>query len=134
MKKIIVLAMMCLMLVCGAVNLEAKTRAKKGKATTTATVPKDANGYPDITGHSYRYKGSPETMTIAFKGNNRCTMTLRRGSKSDSMQCIWQMIDGQVEVFDLNEYPLMVFSITDDGKQIRSPGIDGNPLVFQLVK
>lgn len=134
MKKIFsILLVSIVMIGLAATPVEAKkTRsASKSKSTATAKITKTyADGYPDITGHTYKAVHGKDYLSIRFGADGFAYFS---GNDFKPFQTWWSYQgQGIVSAFLDGAYAVD-FMIIGDGKVLEAD-MDGEVLEFKMIK
>ena len=114
MKKIFSAILLGLILICCGVTANAQT------PVATVTLELNEQGYPDIEGHTYRYKNSQVNVDFTFNKND-VTMTVVEAGQTITETLQYEYKDGNVKIID-PEYtasPMYEGQIADGGKTIK---------------
>lgn len=111
MKRLIFAITVIGALFIASVNVTAATPKKRSSAKTTQTVPMklNAEGYADMTGHSYSCKGvEAVTFKFVFKPKHAMTLSMyNEGKYVGTSYGFWEQKGDQVIIYDENQVYLM---------------------------
>ena len=124
MKRLISICMLAALILCG-VSADAKTSSKKStakKSTSAAAASvtaKFADGYPDISGHTYSMVDNGITIKVTFKSNGDANVNLSDKRHSENRAFEWEYFgDGIVELAAVDGSTGMYVFIADNGKKL----------------
>ena len=122
MKKLFAILMCLVVFCCGGSFIEAKT-TKKGKAKTSQSsgVSKNAYGYANPAGHTYKGTNQGVTITIKFTGASSGVIS---DSAGHSAPYGWYQSDATIYMGNF------VFTINNNGTALTGPG----GVQYKLVK
>ena len=116
MKKAITICLLAVTLLAGGITMDAKTTKKKAKSTTQSTksitVPKNAYGYPNPLGHTYKLVNNGFTFIIAFDSPYSVTFDVKYGRDRKIESYGWSQ-EGDI-IYISDDY----FRISSDGRQL----------------
>ena len=120
MKKVITTCLLAVALLAGGITMDAKTTKKKAKASSSA-VSKNAYGYPNPQGHTYKAVVNGNTITVKFNGSSSGTITTSDGHSAPY---------GWYQEKDCIMMGNFIFMISADGKELTGPG----DVKYKMVK
>lgn len=137
MKKLIsILTIMTLMVGAFSFSMEAKTTNSNKKSTSSATVSmrQTADGYADLTGHTYECTYDGETITIRFANTGYAYWTSVKNKNENSLTSYWAYQgQGIVATFMDDGSQSVDFQILENGKKLKMC-VEGEALIMNLVK
>ena len=134
MKKLITISLLVITLLVGGITADAKKKKSSGRSKSSSSVvfPQYADGYADISGHSYACTYQGETTTIKFGRDGIARFTGTDRGKKHSFNLWWSYQGmGVVSVFGDDGSQSIDFDIEDNGKALNAY-MDGIPLTFKL--
>lgn len=136
MKRFLIAMIVIMSMVMTSVAVSAKTTTKsssKAKSSTTLTMKRTADGYPDITGHTYSYKESGVTFKFTFKPNNVLSIIASCQGQTATSVSGWSQSQSQVTIYNNDGSVWNFTKVGDNAKQLRGY-IEGELTTFTLVK
>lgn len=138
MKRFLIAMAVIVALVMASVSVTAKTPAKSGskaKSSTSVTMKRTADGYPDVTGHTYSTKENGITFKFTLKPNNICSVTASYRGESYTEHIGWEQHQSSVLIYNSdNGSAFHLTKIGDNAKQLNGYDNEGNYFSLTLVK
>ena len=120
MKRILTVLLLAATLICGGLSADAqKKKSSAKKATSSATMKMNEDGYPNIVGHTYRYSEAGAKVVFKFNAND-VTITLSERGQSATEKVPYTYKNGTVGVYDpgVPNTPMFEGELSEDGKSI----------------
>ena len=137
MKRLIsILTVMTLMVGAFSFSVEAKTTKSTKKSTSSASVSmrQTADGYADLTGHTYKCTYDGETVTVRFANTGYAYWTSVKNKNKNSFTTYWAYQgQGMVATFLDDGSQSVDFQILENGKKLKMY-MGGEVFVMNLVK
>lgn len=125
MKKLFTVIALIVALACGVGTFDASAKPKGKKGHNTHVVKKNAEGYANPVGHTYKFSDAGVTATLEFISADKVVASLSKGEKNASTEIIWSQKEDEIFLPDLD--PL---KISKDGKTLT----ENTGKKFELVK
>ena len=116
MKKILTVLFLVLALVCSGINADAqKKKSSSSKTSSSVVVKKNAYGYPDPTGHTYKATVNNVTMNFNFYPDDELEVVAKVNGEIGSIDGVWYQ-DGNIIYVQTPVTSDSYFVISSDGK------------------
>ena len=133
MKKIATILMIVTAILVGGITADAKKKTTgRSKTSSSVVFPQYADGYADITGHTYACTYQGETTTVKFGRDGIARLSGTDRGRKHSFNLWWSYQGmGVVSVFGDDGSQSIDFEIEDNGKSLTTE-MGGIPLTFKL--
>ena len=129
MKKILTVLFLVMALVCSGINADAqKKKSSSSKTSSSVVVKKNAYGYPDPTGHTYKATQKNVTMNMTFLNNGYLDIVVKMNGQSEEIDGEWQQ-DGNIIYVYTDVTGGGTFVISSDGKVLTDEAGDKARLI-----
>lgn len=98
MKRFLIVFSLIMAFACGVATQDACAQQRGKKKHKTQWVKKNAQGFADPTGHTYKYSASGIDVTLEFTTPEVVVMTMSQGDKSSSTELKWSQTDDVVNI------------------------------------
>lgn len=98
MKRFLIVFSLILAFACGVATQDSYAQQRGKKKHKTQWVKKNAKGFADPTGHTYKYSDAGIDVTLEFTTPEIVVMTMTRGDKSSSTELKWSQNEDMVDI------------------------------------